>query len=99
MYESSLMISNKDLKCHSFGNFHNEQPTNTILYEYSLCSPNALWPMDTMAERDSCFFQGSYTMLIFNAPTFPEVKLSQNDFDDNDLTLACSPHPYHRIPE
>jgi hypothetical protein len=38
-------------------------------------------------------------MGIFNAPAFPEVKLSGNGFCNNDLTLPVSPYPHHRIPE
>lgn len=77
----------------TYWTFHNEPPTDTILYEYLLCSSNPLWPMDTIVKCESCSDHGSHTMGIFNAPAFPEVKLSGNGFCNNDLTLPVSPYP------
>lgn len=48
--------------------------------------------MDTIAKRESCFYH-SYTMGIFNATAFPEVKRSGNGFCNNDLSLPIFPPP------
>lgn len=79
--------------CSTYWNFHNEPPTNTIVYEYPLCSPNPLWPMDTTAENESCFYHCSHTSGIFNTPAFPEVALSGNGFCNNGLPLPLFPSP------
>jgi hypothetical protein len=50
--------------------------------------------MDTIAKCESWFYHSSHTMDIFNALAFPEVKLSGNDFCNNDLVLPMFPHTH-----